>query len=186
MNIKVRELTEKVEVLNACRVTVWKDGVDKEPSEAFMHKIYRSEHSPIRDRMFVIDIEGIPSWVATHFVRHSVGYTPYVSTQRNDRIEYEGERGDRKQGELVNMRMTLNAQSFINISKVRLCNMASKETRETWQKVLSELGLIDKELFMCCVPSCVYRGFCPEGNQNTCFKGKENWRTTYVKHQLSR
>ena len=36
MEIIVRELTNNKEILNRCRVTVWKDGLEKEPSEKFM------------------------------------------------------------------------------------------------------------------------------------------------------
>ena len=71
MKITVRAITENQEVLNRCRVTVWKEGLDKEPSTTFMDDLYKAEHSPIRDKWFVIEIRGIRSWVATHFVRHS-------------------------------------------------------------------------------------------------------------------
>lgn len=162
VKVKVRAITENLEVMNACRVTVWKEALNKEPSEVFMDNIYKAEHSPIRDKWFVIEITDIPYWVSTHFVRHSIGYTPYVSTQREDRIEYEGVRGDRKQGELVNMRITLNAQAFINISRKRLCSQASPETQYVWRAVIANLHDIDKELSLNCVPECVYRGFCPE------------------------
>ena len=73
MNITIKELTGNQEVLNRCRVTVWKDELNKEPTVSFMENIYKSEHSPIRDKMFSIQIRGIKSWVATHFVRHSIG-----------------------------------------------------------------------------------------------------------------
>ena len=48
------------------------------------------------------------------------------------------------------------------ISRVRLCNCASKETREAWTTMLQELKKIDPVLVSKCVPTCVYRGFCPE------------------------
>lgn len=163
MDVTVRALTNNQEVLNRCRVTVWKDGLDKEPSKIFMEKVYKSEHSPIRDKFFVIEIRGIKSWIATHFVRHSIGYTPYVSTQRDDRIEIIGSRDDRGQGELVNIDITLNAQSFISVSRKRLCLQAHMETIKTWNMVLSELVKIDEELANNCVPECIYRnGLCPE------------------------
>lgn len=184
VKISIKELTSAKEILDACRVTVWKGEAPKEPSDLFMRNIYRSEHSPIRDRWFVVTIEDIPSWIATHFARHGIGFTPYVSTQREDRIDYDIPRDEKKQGDLVNMRMTLNAQSIINISKVRLCNMAHSRTRKIWQKVITELTKYDFALAKCCVPSCVYRGFCPEGKQDTCYKGKEAWRESYIKHQL--
>lgn len=187
MDIKVKALTENKEVMNRCRVTVWKDGLEKEPSVQFMEQLYKSEHSPIRDKWFVIEIRGIRSWVATHFVRHSIGYTPYVSTQREDRLEYEGNRDDRKQGELVNMDITLNAQAFINVSKKRLCGQADVKAQQVWNVVLKELKLIDKPLFDNCVPECIYRGFCSE--KFTCGRLNEGsetlklykkWRKEYI------
>ena len=190
MNIKVRELTSNTEVLNRARVTVWKSDLDKEPSKQFMEDIYKSEHSPIRDKWFSIEIEGIPYWLSTHFVRHSVGYTPYVSTQREDRIQYEGGRDDRKQGELVNMHITLNAQSFINVSKKRLCGQADVKAQQLWSSVLDELKKIDRQLFNNCVPECIYSGFCREKFPCNNGKGRVNtpkykqWRKEYIGDRL--
>lgn len=190
MDIKVRELTNNEEVLNRARITVWKEGLEKEPSVTFMENIYKSEHSPIRDKWFNIQIRGIRSWVATHFVRHSIGYTPYVSTQREDRIQYEGDRDDRKQGELVNMDITLNAQAFINVSKKRICGQADPKAQDVWNDVLEVLKPIDKPLYDNCVPECVYSGFCREtipcnngvGRCNT--PKYKQWRKNYVGDRL--
>lgn len=164
MEIKIKALTEDIEVLNAARMTVWKGDMDKQPSEKFMYDIYMSEHSPIRDKWFVVEITGIKSWIATHFVRHSVGFTPYVSTQRDDRIDYmETTRDDAPQGKLVNIRMTLNAQSVINLSRKRLCLQSHLETVTVWKQVVEEFRKIDAPLAHHCVPNCIYRnGICPE------------------------
>lgn len=182
MKINVRAITSNEEVVDACRTTVWKDSLGKEPSEKFMNNIYKSEHSPIRDKMFVINIYGVESWLATHFVRHHEGYTPYVSTQREDRIEYEGSRDDRKQGELVNMRITLNAQAVINVSRKRLCGQAHIKAQQLWNKVLEEIKKIDEPLYNNCVPECIYRGFCPEleccGRTKT--SSYKQWRQNYT------
>ena len=53
---------------------------------------------------------------------------------------------------------------MINISRKRLCNQASPETREAWREVLKRLEMLDPVLASVCVPECVYRGFCPEMN----------------------
>lgn len=192
MDITVRELTQNQEVLNRCRTTVWKNGLDKEPSTAFMENIYKSEHSPIRDKWFVIEIRDIPYWLSTHFVRHSIGYTPYVSTQREDRIDYvETDRGDRRQGELVNMDITLNAQAFINVSKKRLCGQAHARAQVVWGNIIKELAKIDESLAKNCVPECVYRGFCSENTPcnngaGRCHTQKYiNWRREYVGSRLT-
>ena len=62
------------------------------------------------------------------------------------------------QGTLVDMDIVLNAQSFIDVSRKRLCGMASYETREAWKKVIEALRKVDPNLADCCVPNCVYRG----------------------------
>lgn len=163
MEVKVTPITDDSVVLNTARVTVWKDAVDKKPSDKFMRDIYFKEHSPIRAKEFLVEIRGIPSWVSVHFVRHHTGFTPFVSSQRDDRHDNPVPRSEMPQGTLVDMDIVLNAQSFIDVSRKRLCGMASLETREVWQKVVDELRKVDSNLADCCVPNCVYRGgICPE------------------------
>ena len=163
MEVHVTPLTDDSVILNTARITVWKDAVEKQPSEKFMHDIYFKGHSPIRAKTFLVEFRGIPYWVSTHLVRHNVGYIPFVSTQRDDRHEDNTPREQKPQGALVNMDVVLNAEAFINVSRKRLCNMASKETREVWQHVVDELRKVDKNLADCCVRNCVYRGgICPE------------------------
>lgn len=55
-----------------------------------------------------------------------------------------------------------NAQALINISRKRLCNKASKETREAWEKAKEAVGKVDPVMADKMVRNCVYRGFCPE------------------------
>ena len=116
-NIKVVALTSNKEVLESARITVWKDNTDKEPSSTFMEAIYKSEHSPIRNKIFKFYVEAIPYWLSTHFVRHWVGSNPqvqpYIATNRDDRVDIEAHRD-----ELTNMELVLNAQSIIDISKL--------------------------------------------------------------------
>lgn len=151
-------------VLNAARRTVGKAPIDKEPSERFKKKILLAEHSPIRLLEYDWSWNDIQQWVTAHFVRHHEGCEKFVHTQRVDRNEaLKGlKRDDLPQGLLNDMDMTANAQAFINISRKRLCNCASKETREAWQLVIERLKEIDPALASVCVPECIYRGFCPE------------------------
>jgi hypothetical protein len=95
-----------------------------------------------------------------HFVRHPIGVTPFVSTQRTDRTGED--RNSKRQDEPVRLQLNCNAQAMINISRKRLCHQASKETRIIWENVIKELEKIDKPLAECCVPDCVYRGDCFE------------------------
>lgn len=147
---------------NECRNTVNKNATDKEPTREFIHRLIISEHSPLRVIHLVLRFEGIKSWVATHFVRHHEGVTPWVSTQRTDRTGVD--RDNLPQGALVNIDIETNGQSLINISRVRLCYQASKETREQWQdvKVAIKEELHEPEMSDAMVPNCVYRCGCPE------------------------
>lgn len=163
MTIKVFPLVDDSVILNTARVTVWKDDATNKPSDEFMKDIYFKEHSPIRSKTFLIEIRGIKSWVATHLVRHHEGYTPYVSTQRDDRHQSDVPRDELPQGALVNMDIVANAQAIINVSRKRLCNMAHPETQAVWRDVIKTLDAVDHSLARCCVRECVYRGgICPE------------------------
>ena len=55
-----------------------------------------------------------------------------------------------------------NAAEVMFISRRRLCAQASPETRAAWRLVVDALAEKEQELAACCVPECVYRGFCPE------------------------
>lgn len=171
-------------VLNAARRTWGKQPLDKEPSDKFKRKILLAEHSPIRLLEYDFTIEGIRQWVTVHLVRHHEGCEKFVHTQREDinqeiekmtkmviNLLYEAEllregwkpRDYMFQGEGNDMDMTCNAQSFMNISRKRLCyGCPSKETRQAWGIVIDMLKEIDPILAEKCVPECVYRGFCPE------------------------
>lgn len=148
------------EVLNACRTTVGKDRIDKQPKAVWRKKILHAEHSPIRKLQISVKCYDVKSWVATHFARHHVGVEKYIQTQRTDRTGIN--RDELPQGALVTLELDLNAQAIINISRKRLCTQASKETRELWILILEEIKKELPELYDVCVPECVYRGFCPE------------------------
>jgi hypothetical protein len=171
-------------VLNAARRTWGKNPLNKEPSNKFKREILLAEHSPIRLLEYDFTIEDIRQWVSVHLVRHHIGCEKFVHTQRQDinaeiekktslLIEALGEldmlregwkeRDYLFQGESNEMDMSCNGQSFINISRRRLCKgCTSKETREVWEMVISFLKEVDPILAEKCVPECLYRGFCPE------------------------
>lgn len=153
-----------IRVVNAARRTVGKKPINHEPSDKFKRKILLAEHSPIRLLEYDFTWEDIRMWVTTHIVRHHEGCEKFVHTQRTDRNEalVALKRDDLPQGLLNDMDMTCNAQAFINISRKRLCNCASKETREAWKLVIEYLKEVDPILAEKCVPECLYRGFCPE------------------------
>ena len=170
MEVKVRRLTSWNEVVNAARFTANLNDIGKEPSNTFKDGLLLAEHSPIRLLIYEISLYGIPSWCSQHLSRHDAfsmhnvregaGDTHFVATQRTDRTGIE--RNKQPQDAPVDHRIVLNAQDLINISRKRLCNCASKETREIWEEVRRKVSEIDPEVAAHMVRECVYRGFCPE------------------------
>ena len=161
MKIEITKVTSWTDVLNAARFTQRLPLKNGEPSVKWKKKIIKAEHSPLRCLMFNIDFYDIPNYCMVHLVRH-VHAQPFVSTSRPDIDGHQLSREEQKKIDPVNMRLFLNAQEIINISKVRLCNKAEIKTREIWRQVIEELRKIEPELANACVPSCFYRGFCPE------------------------
>ena len=161
MKIEITKVTSWKDVLNAARFTQRKQPLDKEPSTTFKKNIIKAEHSPLRCLMFNIDFYDIPRYVSDHLVRH-VHAQPFVSTGRSDVLKENPPREEQRMTDLYNMRLFLNAQEIIAISRVRLCTKAEKETRRIWGEVVSQLKDIEPELAAACVPNCIYRGHCPE------------------------
>ena len=160
MKVKVTSIDNWSNVKMLARATIGKEDTGKAPDSAWKTKILYAEHSPIRQQLYTIRFYDLPYWIAMHFARHKVGVEHYVSTQRDDRT---GEDRDSKpQNAPVMYTMVANAQAIINISKVRLCSQAHPETRKAWLAALDKIEKLDPELRKVCVPSCIYRGFCPE------------------------
>ena len=134
------------------------------PTDKWKRKMLAAEHSPIRLVKYAFLWKNVPKWVTTHYVRHHEGIEKFVGTQRTDRTGSDIPRGEHPQGEPTNMMVVLNAQAMLNISRVRLCNRASKETRELWQDTMEALlnETCDDPIVDFCVPRCVHCGFCPE------------------------
>jgi len=149
-----------VDVKNKCRNTINKDHTDNQPNSEFKTKLLISEHSPIR----LIKVNWLWSkikyWVSTHYVRHHQGIEKWVSTQRSDRTNVD--RDEIGQGAPVNFEAEANAQSLINMAKVRLCYQASKETRELFEDLKVTISKSEPELADVLVPSCIYRAGCSE------------------------
>ena len=165
--VRMEQVTLWNRVLNAARRTIGKEPLNKEPSDSWKAKMLLAEHSPIRLLEFDWSWLDIRQWVTAHLVRHHEGCEKFVHTQRGDRRsildEYNVEsRDELPQGALNSMDMTANAQALINISRKRLCNCASRETREAWKQVKEAIREVDPVMASKMVPECIYRGFCPE------------------------
>ena len=148
------------EVADAARTTIRQDEGTGEPSARWKKRILLAEHSPIRKLCFSWKWLNLPYWVSVHIVRHKYGIEHFVSTQRTDRTGQD--RTKALQDAPVMDECVANAQEGTFISRRRLCRQASPETRAAWKQVVDEIAKVEPEVASCCVPECVYRGFCPE------------------------
>jgi hypothetical protein len=148
------------DVADSARTTIHKEAGEGEPSSEWKRRMLLCEHSPIRQLNLKCKWYEIPYWVSVHFVRHWLGIIHWVRTQRTDRT---GENRDViPQGAPVEHEFAANPQAFINISRKRLCFLASPETREAWKEVLESIKEEQPELYSVSVPDCIYRGHCFE------------------------
>ena len=129
---------------------------DTTPTDSWKRRILMARHSPIRELRFGIMLEDIPTWVATHLVRH-VHAQPYVSSQRNDRQD-KYDRNAARQDAPVNMYWTMNAEELMIIANKRLCEKASEETREVVKEICRQVVELCPEFSEVLVPICVYHG----------------------------
>lgn len=148
------------DVADAARTTIRLPEGQGEPTSTWKKRILLAEHSPIRLLIFRWKWLNLPSWVSVHLVRHKFGIDHFVSTQRSDRTGVD--RNQARQDAPVNHECVANAQAILFISRRRLCRQASPETLAAWQQVVDAIGQEQPEVAACCVPECVYRGFCPE------------------------
>ena len=185
---RLEQVTSWSRVLNAARRTIGKESLDKEPSDSWKAKMLLAEHSPIRLLEYDWSWGEIRQWVTAHLVRHHEGCEKFVHTQRGDRrkiLEDYGveTRDELPQGALNDMDMSANAQALINISRKRLCNCASKETREAWTQVKEAIAEVDPVLASKMVPECLYRGFCPEFMNPCGYSNTEKYQNDLKKYR---
>ena len=157
MQVIVREVAGLPLVRRACEMTM-----HGQESKVSLRSMYRAEHSPIRCRMFWVEMLAIPSFVSVHLVRHKHGVEHFVQSMRDDLyLKGQDRRVDRDTP--VNHGMLINAQALIQISRKRLCLKAHQKTVAVWTKLRKVIRDIDPELAEFMVPECAYRnGFCPE------------------------
>ena len=157
-----------LEIKNLCRGTISMKDSKIEPSNQWKRDLLLAEHSPLRHSLITVEITNVPFYVMGHLVRHSIGVTPYVATSRSDRTGVD--RSERRQTDTVTMRMDMNIQSLINISRKRLCNQADKTTKELWNMVVDAVREYDEDIAWACVPEGIRTMGCPEafGNCKQC------------------
>lgn len=160
MKIDLLGISPWRKVADAARTTVKLDAGSGTPSSSWKRRILLAEHSPIRLLRITWKWYNLLWWVQTHFTRHHVGVEWFVSTSRSDRTGVD--RSYIGQNSPVDVEGEANAQAIINISRKRLCYQTSQETRHAWNDFLNSFKTEEPELYRCCVPECVYRGWCYE------------------------
>lgn len=142
-----------------------------------LEKMLRCEHSPIRALIFKVVLTGIPSFVSVHLVRHNVGVTHFVLSNRDDRG------GSKDAGRMtpVTHMMILNAQTLINMARKRLCYSAHRSTVAAMVRIRRAVrasGPEGEALYKFMLPECSYRGgVCPEWKM--CAPGLDAMIKTY-------
>ena len=159
MRIEIKDYQDKWQVIKDATMTTISKDTGSYPTSEWKKKLLMSEHSPIRIGNITFKLYDIQSFVSGHLVRHHIGCEKFVSSRRSDR--YKSNEPITRES-LVDLTMNCNFQALINISRKRLCNCASKETREAWQMVKDEIAKVEPEVASCMVKECIYRGFCPE------------------------
>ena len=173
MEVIVRPLIDLSLVRRACEMTM-----HGQTSKVSLKSMYRAEHSPIRCRLFWVELRAIPIFVSVHLVRHKHGVEHFVQSMRDDLYIDPTKVVDRETP--VNHGMLINAQALIQISRKRLCLKAHRKTVAVWTKLRKAIREIDPDLANHMVPECVYRnGFCPE--LLPCAPGVEKMVAAYKK-----
>lgn len=123
------------------------------PDTEWMQSILRSRESPLRSLHFLIRFDTIPSFVATHLVRH-VHLQPYVQTKRDDlQDDKETDRWTP-----VLMVIDINAEELLTVANKRLCGRAHEETRKAVREMCRAVIDVRPEFKPFLVPFCMEYG----------------------------
>jgi len=154
MNITATKLTDIDLMHKACEATM-----HGKQSNLTLLKAYSCQHSVIRTQVFFIEMLQIPTFVSVHLVRHSIGITHFVTSNREDR----GGSAEVNRMTPVNHSFICNAESLINMARKRLCGSTHLTTRETMAGIKDAVSLVDLDLSKFMVRECEYRnGLCAE------------------------
>ena len=148
-------------IKNHCRTTVNKEFTDTEPSRDFRWKLLISEHSPIRLIEYDWTWRDMPYWVHAELARHK--FEKFISSQRDDRVQNDIPRAEKRQDAPVRFDGYANQQNLIDAFRKRLCRKATNEARSyalSFKQALRDAGF-DEEADVL-VPNCIYRCGCPE------------------------
>ena len=197
----LRPLIKWDEAYRAALATQGIDSQGKFPTMDWRIRSLMAEHSQVKLVEFHLSLKHLMQFVGVHLIRHPY-LLPFIHSQRIDRDQKgEIERITEKflevldedikndpdfnprwvlpQGTQNDHDLYLNAQTFVNISRKRLCSCASKETRQVWQLVKETMKEVDPAVYHCMVRQCVYRGVCTEMHP-AC----EYWKTEAFQKEL--
>lgn len=164
MKITIKRITPWSIALDDARWTQGKKELNKEPSDKFKENLIISQHSPLRDVLYQLRMYDIPYFVAVHLRTHDKFNNHcdnnYIGSQRPSVTGIP--RNEKPQDALVNHKITLSAQSFIDISKERLCDHVDPHTRHVWQAALKVLEDVEPILERWCMCKCLWFQRCPE------------------------
>lgn len=144
-------------------------------SKVSLARMLMAEHSPIRTLRYWIEIDGLPSFVSVHLVRHKIGVEHFVQSMRDDRGGGPPEEVTRLTP--VRHGMEINAQALMTMSHKRLCLHSHRSTVATWARVRRAMQSVQPELAELMVPVCAYLGRCPELKE--CAPGAEKVMKAY-------
>lgn len=191
VKVSIRPLIQWDEAYRAALATQGKDSQGKFPSMDWRIRSLMAEHSQVKLVQYCLSFKNLRQWVGVHILRHPY-LLPFIHSQRIDKDQKEAieamtekimsvisddikndpdfnRRDLLPQGTVNDHDFYLNAQTFVNISRKRLCSCASKETREAWQLVKDVMKEADPAIYHCMVRQCIYRGFCSEMHPNCKF-----------------
>ena len=152
------------ELCKLCAITTLglRKVVDK-PDDEWKRRMLRARHTPIRSLHFLIRLDEVPSFVATHLARH-VHMQPYIQTKRND-LQPDQHAGRETP---VIMVVDTNAEELMAIANKRLCGKAHERTREVVMDMSRAVIETNPEFKPFLVPFCMEYGcheFEPCGDQ---------------------
>ena len=141
-----------------CAIGTMGKEVKTEPDSEWIHKLLKARHSPCRELIYKFILRDIPYFVSVHLTRHHEGVNWYVQSQRNDR-QNKYDRNLAPQNAPVTVRASMNAEALMNIANKRLCNQASKETRDIVRDMCKLAIEKTPELQGLLVPMCEYHNW---------------------------
>jgi hypothetical protein len=174
MNIQVKKITD----LDLIKDMIEFSDPNVSKSKIILDTAYKRGHSFIRSQLFYIKMEGIPTFVSVHLVRHAaVGQYHYVSSRRDDWTGLNGEEVNRNTP--VNHVMILNAEHLIDMAKARLCSKSHKVTSDIMYLICEKIREIDPDLYNFMKPKCYWNGFCRESKPCGKYHKGVEWREEY-------